>query len=81
MEGVKKVRTLFLAWACLLLTIPCSADIIYVNWDDSGDFTTIQAAIDAANDLDTIIVSEGGYYENINFGGKDIILTSVDPAR
>ncbi len=44
------------------------------------DVTTIQGAIDAALDGSTIIVSKGTYDENdIDFGGKEIILTSTDP--
>ncbi len=44
-----------------------------------GDYSTIQGAIDAAVSDDTIIVSQGTYVENINFGGKDIVLASIDP--
>lgn len=44
-----------------------------------GDFETIQEAINAAEDGDRIIVSPGTYKENINFSGKNIILTSTDP--
>ncbi|MCJ7778467.1 MAG: right-handed parallel beta-helix repeat-containing protein, partial [Sedimentisphaerales bacterium] len=40
---------------------------------------TIQQAINDANDGDTIIVSPGRFTENINFNGKNIILTSTDP--
>jgi hypothetical protein len=46
----------------------------------SGDYPTIQAAINAAMDGDEIIVPPGTYRENINFGGKNIILRSTDPA-
>ena len=44
-----------------------------------GDYSTIQGAIDAAVDGNTIVVSPGTYFENIDFGGKNIILTSTDP--
>ena len=38
------------------------------------DYLSIQEAIDASVDSDTILVSEGVYYENINFFGKSIVL-------
>ena len=53
--------------------------IIYVDDDGPADFNNIQAAIDDSNYGDTIIVAEGIYYENINFNGKNITLTSSDP--
>lgn len=40
------------------------------------DFITIQSAIDAATEGDTVIVDEGRYYENLKFKGKDVVLTS-----
>ncbi len=54
------------------------------NWGDdaSGDgsysnpFATIQHAIDAASNYDTVIVMDGTYYENLTINSKNIILGS-----
>lgn len=54
---------------CLFST---SANILNVP----SDFSTIQLAINAANSGDTVLVSPGTYTENINFLGKNILVTS-----
>jgi hypothetical protein len=46
-----------------------------------ADYTSIQEAIDHCSHGDTVIVSPGVYYENVNFKGKGITVTSVDPAN
>jgi beta propeller repeat protein len=43
------------------------------------EYSSIQQAIDACDDGDTVIVNPGVYYETINFGGRDIVVTSKDP--
>jgi hypothetical protein len=55
--------------------VPCFAGEIFVP----ANHQTIQAAIDAAVNGDEIIVSPGVYAENIQFGGKNIVLRSTDP--
>ena len=60
----------------LLISGPASAQIHTVP----GGYPGIQAAINGADDGDTIVVSPGIYYENIDFHGKDIVLTSINPA-
>jgi predicted outer membrane repeat protein len=44
-----------------------------------SQYPTIQVGIDAAVDGDTVVVDPNTYYENIDFGGKSITLTSTDP--
>ncbi len=41
------------------------------------DYATIQMAIDAAVDFDTILVQPGTYPENLDFSGKEIVLASM----
>src|ERR1017187_4915247 len=45
-----------------------------------ADYPTIQAAINAASFLtsDTVLVSNGTYFENLNFAGKAVTFTSVN---
>ena len=66
----------------ILLLLLCSlcllAETYTVKQDGTGDFTTIQAAIDATYvvDRDEIIVYEGTYNEQIYFLGKNILVAS-----
>ena len=63
-----------------------SENIVYVNWDGSGDFTSIQLAIDDNNTLDklTVYVYSGTYHENIyinktiNLIGEDALTTIIN---
>ena len=75
--------------ACLLIlvsfnSLAISNAIIYVDDDGPADFNNIQAAIDYANDGDTILVADGTYIGNgnrdIDFKGKAITLKSQNGA-
>jgi parallel beta-helix repeat protein len=54
-----------------------SAAILYVGGSGGGNYTTIQAAISAANSGDTIYVYNGTYNENLNIN-KRLILIGED---
>lgn len=64
------IRTLVIAF---LTAAPVQAVVITVP----GDAPTIQAAIDAASDGDSVLVDTGTYAENISFEGKNIVVGSL----
>ena len=66
----KKLHITVIIFLCCLYTT--SANILNVP----GEYSTIQSAINAANTGDTVLVAPGTYTENINFLGKNILVTS-----
>jgi len=65
----------------LLLLLPsASAATITVGVDKTYDYQSIQEAIEASTDGDTITVGAGSYVEAIDFDGKDIEIISDDGA-
>jgi uncharacterized protein (TIGR02145 family) len=50
------------------------------NGDGSPDspFATIQNGINISQDGDTVLVEPGTYFENINFNGKNIVVSSLE---
>ncbi len=74
-----KMKKLILVFIFMLLVVPCHAKIISVDDDGPADFNNIQAAIDFAEDDDTIVVKPGTYNENILFNGKAVTVTGKDP--
>jgi len=68
-----KLSKLFLLLSFLgFISFQISAEIITIP----DEFTTIQEGIIQAVNGDTVLVSSGTYFENIDFLGKDILLTS-----
>ncbi|MBI5917588.1 MAG: CRTAC1 family protein [Bacteroidetes bacterium] len=64
-----KITLLFF---CLLWLKTSAQDLLQVP----VQYPTIQSAIDAAQNGDTVFVWEGEYFENLRFKGKSIVLTS-----
>lgn len=68
---MKKSLHLLLS-SIFLITVENFAAIINVP----NNYPNIQTAIGASGNGDTVLVEPGTYYENINFRGKNIVLTS-----
>jgi parallel beta-helix repeat protein/predicted outer membrane repeat protein len=67
-------------FSCVLAVLAVAATAPAATIHVPGDQPTIQAAIDAAANLDVVIVAEGEYLENIDFLGKAITVRSTNPA-
>ncbi|MCC4772180.1 cell surface protein [Methanosarcina sp. DH2] len=99
MESIKErdLRVLKIATVTLMLAVifTCSAGSaanLQVNPSVDGGYTTIQAAVDAANAGDTIFVSQGTYVENLKIdremriwsdsrNPENTIVKAADPAE
>lgn len=62
-----------------VLIFPCSAAVITVDGAGSGDYQTIQQAINASQDGDTIVVKPGTYAEQVGFSGRKVTVRSEAP--
>jgi len=65
------------------LVVPsfATADGPIENTTSGTKYDHIRHAISEAEPGDKIVISEGVYYENINFGGKNLTLSSIDPGN
>ena len=75
---MKLIRIFFAALSMLISFSGLFADVLKVGLDGTHAYTSIQTAIDASADGDTVLVDPGRYYENISFNGKNITLASLE---
>jgi len=75
MDRFFRSRVTLLLTIVALLGVPIPALSATINVP--ADYATIQAAIDAAVNGDTVLVSPGTYTENIDFEGKNITVGSL----
>lgn len=66
------MKKLFLFIILILYSLAANAAVRNVP----SQYATIQSAINASVNGDTVLVDQGTYYENINFYGKKIVVTS-----
>ncbi len=85
MERLISARTLMALIVGTGLATAANADTIYVCWDGSGDYLTIQEGINAASNGEEVIVCDGTYTgagnKDLDFGGKAIIVRSENGAE
>lgn len=75
LRTMRSLRRALLCFAAVFATLTLSATAATINVPSTAT-PTIQSGIDAASNGDTVLVAPGTYYENIDFKGKAITVTS-----
>ena len=79
-RGRNKMRKGLFFSIIAMLTVSCFADTLIVDLDGYGDYLTIQSAVNAAQDGDTVLIRDGVYTGNKNrnilIDGKQLKISS-----
>jgi len=80
------MRQLSRIWMVVMLVgaaVAVQARTIYLEADGSGDYATVQSAIDDSNDRDVILLRPGTYTgdgnRDLDYKGKAITVSGIDP--
>jgi hypothetical protein len=72
------MKTIFIFFCMIFCAlVSFNSDSFATTINVPAQHATIQAAVNASADSDTVLVQPGTYFENINFRGKNIVLTSL----
>jgi hypothetical protein len=72
------MKAIFVNILLLFMTLTMFSITWTVKQDNTGQFTSIQPAIQASANGDTVLVFPGTYYENINYNGKNLTIASLE---
>ncbi|MDP8322234.1 MAG: choice-of-anchor Q domain-containing protein [Candidatus Stygibacter australis] len=71
------MKSYIIVFILLLYSCVICCDLLEVDIEGNYDYTSIQSAIEEAEDGDEILVYPGTYYENVDFTGKQIEIYSL----
>jgi hypothetical protein len=71
------MKSYIIIFILLMFSCMICCDLLEVDIEGNFDYTSIQSAIEAAEDGDEILVYPGTYYENVDFIGKQLELYSL----
>jgi len=72
-----KIFIIILGFIFLFFSSILYSNMIIVDINGTGNYTSIQEGIDNSVNGDTVLVYPGTYYENINYNGKNITVASL----